>query len=206
MPVRRSANLRATPVSTGNALRRKSSTTKSLPSPCILKNGTLPIAPLIWRQGGLCPTPQRPGAGQAVRWSAHRILSRPGTRVSGAWPAVLRARRPDRPAAVSGRAVSGRAVSARAMSAGILDDGISTVVSPTAMCRAGPLEARPYRGHFINGRPIALGCIRGPGGYRSGLVGEVTGGVPRRAEILRAVVWKVYGERWQARKGERTGE
>ena len=92
------------------------------------------------------------------------------------------------------------------MSAGILDDGISTVVSPTAMCRAGPLEARPYRGHFINGRPIALGCIRGPGGYRSGLVGEVTGRVPRRAEILRAVVWKVYGERWQARKGERTGE
>ena len=46
-----------------SALRRarqrcgdRSSTTKSLPSPCILRNGILPMAPLIWRRGGPCPT------------------------------------------------------------------------------------------------------------------------------------------------------
>ena len=123
-------------------------------------------------------------------------MGRTGTRVSGAWPTVLRARRPGRFAAVS----------ARAASAGSLPDSVSTVESPVATGRASASESRPCRGHFIDGRPIALGRVRSPGGYRSGLVGEVTRCLLGWAKIFRTVVGKFDGERRQTRKGERTRE
>ena len=61
--------------------RRASSTTKSLPSPCILKKAILRMAPLIWRPGGACPTPARP----ALECSAgsgrpRRLAAAPGVR------------------------------------------------------------------------------------------------------------------------------
>ena len=56
MPVRRSASARAAAASTAIAVRRPSSTTKSLPSPCILRNGILPIAAAYMAARVSCPT------------------------------------------------------------------------------------------------------------------------------------------------------
>jgi len=52
------------------------------------------------------------------------------------------------------------------MSAGSLADGVSAVSSAI-------VGRRSSWSHLVYGRPVARGRIRGPGGYRSGLVGKV---------------------------------
>src|SRR5271157_5558492 len=65
MPVCRSARARAPAASTAIGLLRQSSTTKSLPRPCILRNGILPITAAYmaaWPGLSNLPTGDRGGA------------------------------------------------------------------------------------------------------------------------------------------------
>src|ERR1700730_7613872 len=70
MPVRRSASARALAASTAIAVPRPSSTTKSLPRPCILRNGILPIgaaymaAHIVLSNAGQLPPKCRPPQGR----------------------------------------------------------------------------------------------------------------------------------------------
>src|ERR1700745_2193821 len=77
MPVLRSANRRAVDAASAIAVRRPSSTTKSLPRPCILRNGILPIAAAYMAARVSCPTPAQPRvSGDALHdWAAHETIS-----------------------------------------------------------------------------------------------------------------------------------
>ena len=86
MPVRRSPSARATAgVIAGSGAARASSTTKSLPSPCILMKGTSLTCPhLCTRGSGVQSCPRRDGRyGRTMRWGGR--LSAPG----GAAPAMV---------------------------------------------------------------------------------------------------------------------
>src|SRR6516162_2463630 len=72
MPARRSASALAASASIAIAARRPSSTTKSLPRPCILRNGILPMAASLYGGAGIAvQRPRRPRV-------TFRPLLRPG--------------------------------------------------------------------------------------------------------------------------------
>src|SRR5580700_3705941 len=100
MPVRRSASARATAASMASSCRRRSSTTKSLPSPCILRNGIC---------GEACDMARPYMAARSRLSNAHRrwYLARCRMSVPRRWPAPCGRRlSPNRDGLVRGR--SGR--------------------------------------------------------------------------------------------------
>src|SRR5690348_6586020 len=75
MPVRRSARMRAAASSIATGWARKSTMTKSLPNPCILRNAILPMARLY---GGAAESVQRrlPAvAVDEVSWQLGSVVS-----------------------------------------------------------------------------------------------------------------------------------
>lgn len=171
------------------------------------------MPPLIWRPSLSCPTVNDPApARQAPGCRLHRGTGCSSARMARAGPAVLRAHRltcaggramiADRqaPRLIRSAYRSGSRVASRPVGR-----GVSAVPPGTAVSRAGESD-RPSRRHRVDRGPIAFGGVRGPGGNRQVLIGEMRRRLVRRGKVFRTVIGQVGGKNRQTGKREHTRE